>query len=159
MDNNIGKALWIGIGVLFFIAVVSLGLAMLDQGRGIAQEQSKNLAEVQKRLSDAQFDVYDNQSVAGSQVLAAVKSFRESKEAFSIQVVTKKGTVTYLNSSGFSDGKVNLGSAHSDTDIETAIKKARDEKDNNYINPVAAFDAQIRKDTNGVIAGIVFTQQ
>ncbi|MCK8060834.1 MULTISPECIES: hypothetical protein [unclassified Fusibacter] len=159
MDNNIGKALWIGIGILFFIAVVSLGLTLLDQGRGIAEQQSDQLTEVQKRLSDAQFDIYDNQSVAGSQVLGCIKSFREASDTFGISVKTNKGTVIYLNDATFSGSGVSLGNAHTLADIETMIKEARDESDTAYINPVATFDAQIRKDSNGVVSGIVFSQE
>ncbi len=159
MDNNIGRALWIGIGILFFIAVVSLGLSMLDQGRSIAQEQSEKLSDIQKRLSDAQFDIYDNQTVSGAQVVAAIKSFREFKDIFSIRVTTNKGTVTYLNSASFSGSSVTVGSGHDDTTIENAIKSARDEANNAFINPVASFDAQIRKDSNGVISAIEFVQE
>ncbi len=159
MDNNIGKALWIGIGILFFIAVVSLGLSMLDQGRGIAQQQSDNLSEVQQRLADAQFDIYDNQNVSGSQVLAAIKSFREMSDTFSIEVTTKKGTNTYLNSASFSGTTVTLGAAIAEDAIETSIKNARDEAAAEFINPIAKFDAQIRKDSNNVVAGIVFVQE
>ncbi len=159
MDNNIGKALWIGVGILFFIAVVSLGLSMLDQGRSIAQDQSENLADIQRRLSDAQFDIYDNQSVTGSQVLAAIKQFRDFKDVFSVSVTTNKGTVVYLNNATFSGGQATLGSVQDDTAVETAIKNARDESHNAFINPVASFDAQIRKDSNGSIIGIQFVQE
>ncbi len=159
MDNNIGRALWIGVGILFFIAVVSLGLSMLDQGRSIAQDQSEKLSDIQKRLSDAQFDIYDNQSVTGSQVVAAIKNFRSYKDVFSIRVTTNKGTVTYLNGATFSGSGVSLGSGHDDTTIENAIKDARDEANNAFINPVAGFDAQLRKDANGVISAIEFVQE
>ncbi len=159
MDNNIGRALWIGIGILFFIAVVSLGLSMLDQGRSIAQEQSEKLSDIQKRLSDAEFDIYDNQSVSGAQVVAAIKSFREFKDVFSIRVTTNKGTVTYLNGASFSGTTVTLGSAHDDGTVEDAIKSARDEANAAFINPVASFDSQVRKDSNGVISAIEFVQE
>lgn len=159
MDNNIGKALWIGVGILFFIAVVSLGLSMLDQGRSIAQDQSDNLSDIQKRLSNSQFDIYDNQSLSGSQVLGAIKSFREFSDVFSIRVTTNKGTTVYLNSATFSDASVTLGTAIADATTEGAIKNARTETNGAYINPVATFDSQIRKDANGVISGIEFTQE
>ncbi len=159
MDNNIGRALWIGVGVLFFIAVVSIGLSMLDQGRSIAQDQSEKLSDIQKRLSDAEFDIYDNQTVTGSQVVAAIKSFRAYKEAFSIRVTTNKGTVTYLNGASFSGSDVTIGSQHDDATIENAIKDARNEANAAFINPVASFDAQVRKDANDVISAIEFVQE
>ncbi len=159
MDNNIGKALWIGVGVLFFIAVVSLGLSMLDQGRGIVKEQSENLSMLQKKLSEAEFDIYDNQTVSGAQVLAAIKNFREAKDIFSIKVTTHKATKVYLNSANFNATDIELGSAFSAEAVELAIKEARDQSKQDFINPVAKFDAQLLKDSNDVIAGIVFIQE
>lgn len=158
MDNNINKALWIGIGILFFVAVVSIGLSLLNQSTEIAQDQSRELSSIQQKLSDSKFSAYDNQTVSGSQVISAIKNFRDNKDVVSIQVKTKKSTTVYLNSATFSAEAVTLGSAASDLAIETSIKNARDEKNSNYINPVANFDAQIRKDANGVISGIVFSQ-
>ncbi len=159
MDNNIGKALWIGVGILFFVAVVSLGLSMLDQSRSIAQDQSEKLSDIQKRLSDAQFDIYDNQTVTGSQVVAAIKNFRDYKDVFSVRVTTNKGTVTYLNSASFSGSSVTIGSAQDDTTVENAIKDARDEANSSFINPVASFDAQVRRDANDVISAVEFVQK
>lgn len=159
MDNNITKALWIGVGVLFFIAVVSIGISLLNQSTEIAQEQAAELSDIQERLSAAKFSAYDNTSVTGSQVLSCIKNFRSDKDIISIQVKTKKGSTVYLNSASFGNTDVTLGSAHDDGSIEKAIKEARDESNSKYINPVGKFDAQVRKDSNGVIAGITFTQK
>ncbi len=97
--------------------------------------------------------------VTGSQVLAAIKQFRDFKDVFSVSVTTNKGTVVYLNNATFSGGQATLGSVQDDTAVETAIKNARDESHNAFINPVASFDAQIRKDSNGSIIGIQFVQE
>lgn len=159
MDNNITKALWIGVGVLFFIAVVSIGISLLNQSTEIAQEQAAELSNIQKRLSESKFSAYDNTTVTGSQVLSCIKNFRGEKDVVAIQVKTKKGTTVYLNTASFSADSVTLGSGHSDSVIENAIKDARNESDSKYINPVGSFDAQVRKDSNGVICGITFEQK
>lgn len=159
MDGNIGRALWIGIGVLFFIAVVSLGLSLLDQGRSIAQEQSTQLADVQKRLTDSDFDMYDNQQVVGSQVMSAIRSFKSEGATVAISVTTKRSSVIYLNAATFAADLVTLGTVQSATDVDNAIKNARNEAHTAYINPVAKFDARVKKDQNGVVSGIVFIQE
>lgn len=159
MDNNITKALWIGVGVLFFIAVVSIGISLLNQSTEIAQQQAAELSDIQERLSSAKFSAYDNTSVTGSQVLSCIKNFREDKDIISIQVKTNKSTNVYLNSATFGNDNVTLGSAHDDSTVEKEIKEARDESNSKYINPVGKFDAQIRKDNNGVISGITFVQK
>lgn len=159
MDGNIGRALWIGIGVLFFIAVVSLGLQLLDQGRDIAQEQSSQLAAVQQRLSESEFSPYDNQEVAGTHVMSAIRGYKDKGETLAIFVTTNKTTSVYLNNASLGAEIVTLGSAHGTSTIETSIKNARNASHNTYINPLAKFEARVVKDQNGVISGLVFSQQ
>ncbi len=159
MDNNISKALWIGIGILFFIGVVSLGLSIFNRGKSVANHQNEALGDLERSLAESEFDKYDNQSVTGAEVLSAIKKYRDKAELISVSVTTNKGNNTYLNSASFTDDKVSLGSAKSSGDIETEIAAARKEASANYINPVAKFDAKIRRDENDVIAGIVFTQE
>lgn len=159
MDGNISRALWIGVGILFFIAVVTLGIGLLDQGKAIADQQTDNLAKVQKQLAEAEFDAFDNQSVVGTQVLSCIKTFRDRADQISIRVTTYKGTQTYLNNAVISQEVVTLSTALSSSAIETSLKQARTETHDAYINPVATFDAQIRRDANGLISAIIFQQE
>ncbi len=159
MDNNITKALWLGVGILFFIGVVTLGLNMFNKGKSAATEQSKNLSELEKTLVESEYSMYDNETVTGADVLSCIKKFRDKSDVFAVQVSTNKGTVKYLNSADVSKEKVTLGSAHSSSQIESDIKAARTETSNAYINPVATFDAVLKKDSNGVISAVVFTQR
>ncbi len=159
MDNNISKALWIGIGILFFIGVVSLGLSIFNRGKAVANHQNEALGDLERNLAESEFDKYDNQSVTGAEVLSSIKKYRDKADLVSVSVTTNKGSNTYLNSASFSDEEVTLGSAKTGSDIEKEIAEARKESSDNYINPVAKFDAKIRRDKNDVIAGIVFTQE
>lgn len=159
MDNNISKALWIGIGILFFIGVVSLGLGIFNKGKSVANHQSDALGDLERSLAESEFDAYDNQSVSGAEVLSAIKKYRDKSELIAINVKTKKEEKTYLNAASFSDASVSLGSAKSEKDTEKDIEEARKESSTSYINPVAKFDAKLRRDKNDVIAGIVFSQE
>ncbi len=159
MDSNISKALWIGVGILFFIGVVTLGLSLFNKGRDVAEKQTDSLTKLEETLANAEYDAYDNRSVSGAEVLSAIKNFREQADVISVSVSTNKSTIVYLNNATFSDERVTLGTPQSVTQIENAIKDARTENSNNYINPVAKFDATLRKDANNVISGIVFIQE
>ncbi len=159
MDNNISKALWIGIGILFFIGVVSLGLSIFNKGKAVASHQNEALGDLERNLAEAEFDLYDNQSITGAEVLSAIKKYRDKAEQISVSVTTNKGSNIYLNSAKFTDDTVTLGNAKTGSEIEKDIEEARKESSNNYINPVAKFDAKIRRDENNVIAGIIFTQE
>ncbi len=159
MDNNITKALWLGIGVLFFVGVVSLGLNVFNKGKSAANEQANNLSELEKTLVESEYSAYDNESVTGADVLSCIKKYREKADVFSIRVVTKKTSTTYLNAATFNDDGVVIGSAKTASTIEGSIKDARMESSFSYINPVAVFDASLRKDGNGVISAVEFVQR
>lgn len=159
MDGNISKALWIGVGILFFIGVVTMGLSLFNKGREVTQKQSDSLSSLEKTLAEAEYAAFDNRTVSGAEVLSAIKNFRDKSDVFSISVSTKKAENIYLNNASFGDENVKLGSAISVKSTEEQIKKARNEADDSYINPVAKFDSALRKDENGVVAGIIFTQE
>lgn len=159
MDSNISKALWIGVGILFFIGVVSLGLNLFNRGRDVTQKQSDSLTDLEKTLAESEYASYDNRTVSGAEVLSAIKNYRDKSASFAISVTTKKGSYIYLNNASFGDELVSLGSAIDSKNTEEQIKLARNESEASYINPIAKFDSALRKDENGVIAGIVFTQE
>lgn len=159
MDNNISKALWIGVGILFFIGVVSLGLSLFNRGRDVTQKQSDSLTDLEKTLAESEYASYDNRTVSGAEVLSAIKNYRDKSETFAISVTTNKTTIVYLNKASFGDEIVTLGSAVDNKSTEDQIKQARNEAESSYINPVAKFNSALRKDKNGVIAGIIFTQE
>ncbi len=159
MDNNITKALWLGVGVLFFIGVVTLGLNMFDKGKSAATEQSENLSELEKTLAESEYSMYDNETVTGADVISCIKKFREKSDVFAVKVSTKKGSITYLNSANLSGETVTLGLSYDKSRIEADIKEARTESSESYINPVASFDASLKKDSNGVISAVEFIQR
>lgn len=159
MDSNISKALWIGVGILFFIGVVSLGLSLFNKGRDVTQKQTDSLTNLEKTLAEAEYASYDNRTVSGAEVLSAIKNYRDKSDTFAISVTTNKSTSVYLNNASFGDELVTLGKAIDAKSTEDQIKEARSEDGTKYINPIAKFDSALRKDKNGVIAGIIFTQE
>ncbi len=159
MDNNITKALWLGIGVLFFVGVVSLGLNVFNKGKSAANEQANNLSELEKSLVESEYSAYDNESVTGADVLSCIKKYREKSDVFAVKVVTKKTSTVYLNTATINENGVVVGSAKTPSSIEASIKDARTESSFSYINPVAVFDASLKKDGNGVISAVEFVQR
>ncbi len=159
MDNNIIKALWLGVGVLFFIGVVSLGITLFNQGKDVMKGQGDDMENVRLSLKEAEFKPYDNESVTGADVYSCIKSFRNRAESFAIKVTTKKQTTVYLNDATITSESVTIGKKHSNLKIESDIKSARTETSKTYMNKSAVFDANIRRDKNGVISAIVFVQE
>lgn len=161
MDSNITKALWLGVGILFFIVVVSSGLFLLNQGQDMVNAQSENISESEKRLNESKYSAYDNETVSGSMVLNLIKEHQDKGGLFLVQVTTKKVTDVDFISTGTIDANFLVGdlTAQTVSDIKTDIKNAKDETHNSYISPVAKFYAQTAKDANGNIRAVIVTQQ
>lgn len=160
MDGNITKALWLGVGILFFVVVVSLGLFMLNQGQDMVNAQSDNISESEKALNDSKYSAYDNETVSGSMVLNLIKEHQDKSGAFVIQVTTlKSNNVQYISTGTVSSDFVVSGlTSVAMATVKSAIKNAKTETHNNYISPVAKFYAQVAKDANGHIRAVIVTQ-
>ncbi len=159
MDNNITKALWLGIGVLFFVGVVSLAIGVFKDGGNLIDKQNENITKVRESMTEAEYAQFDNTSVNGGDVISCIKRYREKAETFAVSVQTKKSTHIYLNNASFSGTKVTLGAAHSQLEIEAEVEEARKETSQAYINYNAKFSAKLRRDENDVISGVIFKQE
>lgn len=159
MDQNIQKALWLGVGILLFIGIVSTGLSLYNKGRSVAENSSQQLDKVSRDLAESIFAPYDNAKTSGADVISAIKRFTDQTGEIIISVKTKTGTATYVSSGSISGGVVSGVSALSRSVIDGQIKNANDSKNSQYINPTATFYAQLAYDQNDVIKGISFTQE
>ena len=160
MDQNIQKALWLGVGILLFIGIVSTGLSLYNKGRGVAEASSQQLDKVSKDLAESSFAPYNNAKTSGADVLSAIKLYADQSGEFIISVKTKASTNVYVSGGSISvDNTVGDLSQKSRGDIDKQIKAANDSKNNAYINPTASFYAQLVYDKNEVIKGITFEQQ
>lgn len=161
MDSNITKALWLGVGILFFVVVVSSGLFLLNQGQDMVNAQSEQIAKSERALNDSRYSAFDNEVVSGSMVLNLIKEHQDRGGLFLIQVTTVKSTnIQYLSTGTIStDYLVGTLSEQTMATIKNAIKNAKDETHNNYISPIGSFYAQIAKDANGHIRAVLVQQQ
>lgn len=161
MDGNITKALWLGVGILFFVVVVSSGLFLLNQGQDMVNAQSEQIAKSERALNDSKYSAFDNEVVSGSMVLNLMKEHQDRGGLFLIQVTTNKSTnVQYLSTGTIStDYLVGTLTEQTMATIKNAIKNAKDETHNNYISPIGSFYAQVAKDANGHIRAVVVQQQ
>lgn len=159
MDQNIQKALWLGVGILLFIGIVSTGLSLYNKGRGVAETSSQQLDKVSKDLSEASYAPYNNAKTSGADVLSAIKLYADQSGDFIITVKTKTGSATYISGGSISSGVVGSLSKKNRTEIDNQIKSANDSTNTNYINPTASFYAQLAYDANDVIKGITFSQE
>lgn len=144
MDGNIQKALWLGVGIMIFLAVVAIGMTALSKGQELSRESMNALDDNAMVLANAAYSMYDNQNVSGTDALNAVKKFRSAGEPMAIVIDTSaSGAVTYNTTSV------------TDTQIQALQTKGNAA----YVNPYGEFYATLQTDANGVVSGITFVQQ
>ncbi len=161
MDQNIQRALWLGVGIMMFVAVVSTGLFLFNQGRAVAEVGGEQLSVVSEQLSLAKYQAFDNEVVSGSMLINTIKEYKSSDGEFIILVNTSYPS----NSQYISTGSVSAntltssltGKTRASTDSD--LQALNDETSTTYINPHGEFMAQLIYDSNDVVKGIVANQQ
>jgi len=72
MDSNISKALWLGVSILLFVAVVTIGLTVFGTMKDASTAANKNISSIAQNLSEVDFMAFDGKDVKGEQVLSAI---------------------------------------------------------------------------------------
>lgn len=158
MDDNIQKALWLGVGILLFIAVVAIGLSIFAKGKGLAMEASEQLDEKTRELNMAAYGSYNGQLISGTDTLNAIREFKA--KAGDIQVVIKVNggnSIQYISTGVASTGVL---TARSTAEMDIMLKAAQNKNSTGtYINPYGSFYSTLIEDTNGVVRGMQIIQE
>jgi hypothetical protein len=148
MENSL-KAILMGAGVVITLIVVSIGFLLMRSGQSTAQNAISKLGQVNVEMNESQYTMYDGTEVKGDEVVNLLKRFKEEK--IGIQVKTKKNTA----------GKWYIYNGSGDSLIAASgdIKDTMDVTKDEYINLNGKFIGDLKRDTNGTIIAITFTQQ
>lgn len=161
MDQNIQKALWLGVGIMMFVAIVSTGLFLFNKGKAVAESGGNQLDVVSEQLAMSKYSSFDNEVVSGSMLINTVKEYKNKGGEFIIIITTNYPTTTQYISTGIVSSNIVSGSlsAKTLTATNTDIQALNDDTSSSYINPHAEFMAQLIYDANGVVKGIIGVQQ
>ena len=149
MENSL-KGLMLAAGIIITCIIISLGFYIAREARDTAASGTGQINQLQAEFSDTSKTMYDGTEVSGSEVINVIRKF--SDDAMGIKVVTSK-TSTYYGYH-FTEGDGALGEKSS-----SSYKNAQDATSQFYINPTGRFAGSVVRDDNGVITGLVFTQQ
>ncbi len=75
MDGNMTKALWLGVTVLLFVAVVTIGITLFNGMKDIGDESGNRIGSIASSLKDDVYRPYDGKQVKGDDVLTAISTF------------------------------------------------------------------------------------
>ena len=148
MENSL-KGLILAAGVIITCVVVGLGFYIAREAKDTATNGAGQITMLNSEFSNNDKTIYDGITVSGSEVLNAIKKFKD--EEISVKVVTSKSTTYYNYSLDTSEKNIENKSTSSVTDAKKAASK-------NYINPNGKFEGEIIRDSNDYIIGICFTQ-
>mgnify|MGYP001180887385 FL=1 len=161
MDQNIQKALWLGVGIMMFIAIVSTGLFLFNKGKNLAEASGEQLDTMSEQLASIQYEKFDNMVVTGGDVLNAIKQYKQNSGSFIIEVNTSYPSSTQYISSGNISSNVISGSLSekSKAEMDQDLQESKNIDSSMYINPQGSFMTQLIYDANDVVKGIVATQE
>ena len=149
MENSL-KGLMLAAGIIITCIIISLGFYIAREARDTASSGTGQINQLQAEFSDTSKTMYDGTEVSGSEVVNVIRKF--SDDTMGVKVVTSKTSVYYGYSFAENDGMLGEKS-------NASYKNAQDATNQNYINPTGRFAGSVVRDANGVITGLVFTQQ
>lgn len=161
MDQNIQKALWLGVSIMMFVAIVSTGLFLFNKGKTVAEAGGDKLDNVSEQLSMVEYAAFDNEVIQGDLLANTIKQ-RKSTDGEFIMIVTTSypSTTQYISSGTVSAGTLSgTLAAKTKAQQDLDLQHLKDETYSTYINPHAKFMAQLIYDSNDVVRGIIAIQQ
>ena len=164
--DNAQKAIMIGVGLFITIIVIAAVMLITGIGQDLLNSGTQKASGIADNLQAQLTSQYDNTTLTGSQVVAAVKSNYKT-DGLAVIVKTKK------NSAAKQYGKVSATVTEptaTTTSLETdgttensapaSIGPLSDSTSSDYVNPSVSYKAYLIKikDSEAVV-GIYFTQK
>jgi hypothetical protein len=188
MDGNISKALWLGVSILLFVAVVTIGLTVFNNMKDGSEQASKKISSISDSLGEQEYRTYDGKEVKGDDVISAISMFggRSGDVIVCVRTLGAGAQETLDPSSGSAPAIGGFDQYVSNTTAGISVKdkcfsltagsgdllktvsknlqaaSRRDAEDSNltakYVNPAGRFMSQLLYDSNQKIRGVIFAQ-
>lgn len=88
MDGNLSKALWIGVSILLFIAVVTIGVSIFSQMKEVSDAATNRIGSFTESMAEEEFRVFDGKEVTGDKVLSAISTYSSDSGEIIVMVAT-----------------------------------------------------------------------
>lgn len=165
MEENSSISFW-KIAVAILLAAILIGVVFLiaRQGKSVVNEK---LEVINHTLSENQSDgylIYENTKVSGNEVLSVIKKAVTNKDYVCIRVITGINQVNNnLKGTDYNcKGEENAGGfqiTQISSPVSQPVPNAEGKiTDDNYVNPSGMFRCEVKRDANGTLVALVFTQ-
>lgn len=94
MEGNLSKALWLGVTILLFIAVVTVGLSLFGGMKDVSSMANTQVGAIAQSMIEEEFRMYDGKEVKGDGVLSAINAYagRSGEIIILVSTLGKGGT-------------------------------------------------------------------
>lgn len=152
-ENILGFIKWAA-GIAITLAIISIAFLIFKNSEKTVLSVSDNIGEINTQIMEGDVLKYDDMEVSGSEIIYAIKSFKE--DYIGVQVITGKnsGGTWYGYNVSISSGVASIGAKSS-----ASLSQALNETSNEYINTGGKFIGKVYRDANGTIAAVTFTQR
>jgi len=165
MEENSSISFW-KIAVAILLAAILIGVVFLiaRQGKSVVNEK---LEVISHTISENQKDgylIYENTKVSGSEVLNVIKKAVNNKDSVCIRVITGVNKVNNnLKGTDYNfNGEEKTTGFHitaMDAPVNQPVPNvAGNTTDDNYVNPFGMFQCEVKRDANGTLVALIFTQ-
>ena len=124
--------------------IVAVGFGATKTAKYLSHNAMSQLTQLNEDLSDSDIKMYDKTNVTGSEVVNFIKKYLGD-----FKVGETAPIYVYIKTDKVEDGLIN----------NVHISNIRDFSHSHYIKPTAKFYGEVDINLNGVISGVVFTQQ
>lgn len=88
MDGNISKALWLGVSILLFIAVVTIGLSVFGSMKDASAAANDSINSIAQSMAEEDLRAFDGKEVRGEQILGAINNLSGKSGEMIVLVAT-----------------------------------------------------------------------
>jgi len=155
LESPVVKAIILAVTIFMIGGVVAYSIWNYNTGTDATKAANNRLGNSITQMEEQTYAMYDNIEIKGSEVINAVKNFKEDGEAgkIGIKIVTGENVAGTWYYNSFNSSKL--------TAVSTDISKLHDSSSGNvyFVNPNGIFKGTLQRDTNNTIRAIIFNQK
>lgn len=148
MENST-KAIIIAASIVITLAIVSIGVFVLNMSKGAIDEVEDQMIDFTTNIKEGNYTKFDGQETNGATVIALIDSLKNSsKKSVGVSVKTKAGSTKWY-----------INDASNVNNLSEADPYYKKDNDANNINPAGRFKGTVVRNENGEIVAVTFEQQ
>ncbi|WP_159887530.1 hypothetical protein [Paenibacillus puerhi] len=165
--ENVSAGLKWAIGIILTLLILAAGISIYLVSSGYLKRAQDQSASQSLSLNKAEYEIYENTSVSGKDVLEAVQRFKTTPE-FTVRISTGKQKTPFIaeNTSKakacFSlDATTSSGIARGPAECTPTITYSQmiNQGGDHFITETGRFTSKVYRDDNGDVHLITFDQQ